>query len=150
MSTTIPEDVYTACVVPMNVGGDMVSIVFGESSKKGTPQVTCKLGIVEGELSGESIYWTGYLTDKTVKRTVQALRALGFTGDKFADFLRQQPSQNVSIDVGHEEYNGNVRARVKFINTIQKQLEPSKIEELSKQFSDVLGGNPLGDDELSF
>jgi hypothetical protein len=149
----LSEGVYTGCSIPFPDGNQ---IVFGESSKKGTPYARINLGITEGEQSGHSIYHDLYLTDATIEKTVKALRSLGFKGDQFADFLKQRPCDGVQFEVVHEEYNGKTQAKVKWIGVAPKVLAPSDLDALSGKFSGLLtattppdeSGDP--DDQLKF
>ena len=149
----LPEGVYTGCSIP---GREGAQIIFGESPQKGTPYARVYLGITDGEHAGRSIPHDLYLTDKTIEKTVKALRALGFKGESFADFTGQTPSEGVQFEIVHEEYKGNVRAKVKWIGVAPKVLAPSELDALSDKFSEVLtaavapedSNNPA--DELKF
>lgn len=150
----LPEGVYTGCSIPLR--GSDSQVFFGESSNKGTPYIRVNLGITEGDRAGESIYHDLYLTEKTIEKTVKALRCLGFTGDQFAAFVTQAPKTSVQFEIVHESYNDKVRAKVKWIGVAPKVLQASELDALSDKFSTLLtatttpldSGNP--EDELKF
>ncbi len=91
---------------------------FGKSAKKGTPQVLISFRIADGsDADGQTVQWTGFLTDKAMERTLESLHTCGFTGSSFRDMLAQTPSREpVEIVVQTEEYDGKQRSRVAFIN----------------------------------
>lgn len=92
--------------------------VEGALGKTGTgkEQVGVLLCITAGEYEGTTITWYGYFTDKTIERTMEALRVLGWSTDDLSD-LAGIDANEVSIVVDHEENDkGEVHARVKWIN----------------------------------
>jgi hypothetical protein len=70
--------------------------------------------------AGRLITWFGFFTDKTVDKTIEALRYLGWTGTDLAELPRLAAAgdlaQVVEIVVVHEEYNGEVNAKVRWVN----------------------------------
>ena len=157
----LPEGEYSACVIPF--GTESASIQFGETPKKGTPYAGVRLGILDGEQSGKSIFCNRYLTEKTIVRTVNDLHKLGFKGNRLNEFVNQNPSTTVSITVEHEEHEGKVSARVKWINSAAIKLAPSdldalsdKLEEELKKANDTISDAPeepaenFGGDNLAF
>lgn len=149
----LPEGTYTGCSIPFPSGEQ---IIYGESSNKGTPYARVNLGITDGDKSGKSIYHDLYMTEKTIEKTVRALRALGFVGESFEDFIGQKPSAEVEFEIVHEEYNNRVRAKVSRIGKPQKRLSSDELEALTDKFSGLLtgttppdeSGNPA--DDLTF
>lgn len=82
----------------------------------GKEQVGVLLEITEGDATGEQITWYGYFTEKTVDRTMESLRHLGWAGDDLTD-LTGITANEVSIVIEHEENDrGEWHARVKWIN----------------------------------
>lgn len=82
----------------------------------GREQVAVLVEVTQGEHAGEQLTWYGYFTEKTVDRTFESLRLLGWEGDDLTD-LRGINANEVSIEVEHEEDSeGRKRARVKWIN----------------------------------
>lgn len=57
------------------------AVVLGNSKDKGTPFIEFYLQITEGEEKGKRVRWTGYFTEKTQERTIDALLTCGWTGD---------------------------------------------------------------------
>lgn len=84
----------------------------------GAPQVAVELQIVEdGEFNGETITWFGYFTEDTEDRTMESLRILGWKGDDLSN-LEGVGDNDVRIVIEEEEYQGQVRSKVKWINKI--------------------------------
>lgn len=76
--------------------------------------------------SGEATEITArlYFTEKTQKRTAESLRALGFVGNDIMTITDEGGggigSNTVEIVIGHEAYEGVTRARVEWINSLQR------------------------------
>ena len=99
----------------------------------GTP-VSAALGYTQGgkeqiavlfellEPAGERLTWYGYFTEKTFDRTIESLRACGWTGSALDEFAGEaMPAgfdHQVELVVKHEEYNGKTLARIAFVNTV--------------------------------
>jgi len=85
---------------------------FGVTSN-GNEQVA----VVFQNTEGERITWYGYFSDKAALRTLESLRHAGWDGrqETFAD-LAGLGSRDVELVVEEEEYNGQVRARVRWVN----------------------------------
>lgn len=70
---------------------------------------------------GERITWYGYFTEGTFDRTIESLRAIGWSGTDLAEFqgdiVPQGFDREVELVVKQEEYNGKVSAKVAFINS---------------------------------
>lgn len=58
-----------------------MSLDMVESPSKKTPGVAVTLRVIEGDSIGETIEWTGWLTDASRTRTGEALAALGYDGE---------------------------------------------------------------------
>lgn len=83
----------------------------------GSEQIAVLLEITEGEHKGHQLTWYGYFTEKTVDRTFESLRHLGWEGDDLTD-LRGIESNEVTIVVELEyDRDGEQHARVKWINS---------------------------------
>lgn len=94
---------YIARAVDIDMG-------FAET---GTPQYAVVFKI---EDTGEHITWYGFMTEKTAERTLESLRYCGWRGmDPGAIEIEDLPEQ-VEIVVEEDEYNGNVRYRVRWVN----------------------------------
>lgn len=81
----------------------------------GNPQVAVELVVTTGEHQGKRITWFGFFTDKTTERTLESLRHLGWEGDNLAD-LSGIDRNEVSFDVEAEEYKGEWKPKVRWIN----------------------------------
>jgi hypothetical protein len=73
---------------------------------------------------GEKITWYGFFTDETYKRTIESLRACGWTGTNLDDFwgmrLPAEVCKEVQIVVEEDEmpYNdGRPRMKVRWVNS---------------------------------
>lgn len=82
--------------------------VLGESKDKKTPFLKFNLKIAEGEHKGSFVRWTGYFTENTEERTIQALLYCGWQGDDLNEFsdgqLHGLDSNEVDVVVEIEEY----------------------------------------------
>lgn len=115
MSEMIAPGFYNAVAVPLEIEGSRVWAQFGES-KEGTKQVVVAFEILDGPEAGRRISWFGYFGPKSMDRTIESLRLVGFTGDDLATLPTQQINQKVSITVEHSEWDGKVRAKVAWVN----------------------------------
>src|SRR5271170_7965138 len=98
-----------------------VSIVWGKSENKGTPQVTVAFAIQEGPDKGQILEWRGYMTDGTSERTAESLAICGYEPDA-PDPDSTIGTNEVVLVVENETYtsatNGKTytNPRVKWIN----------------------------------
>lgn len=97
------------------------SLQFGFTSKGGE-QVAVEFEIVgeDDEEAGHSITWFGFFTEKTMARTIESLRYLGWAGDDLSELpaLAEagQLAQEVEIVVDHEKYEGKWSTKVRWVN----------------------------------
>jgi hypothetical protein len=106
-----------AVVVPVTTEHGEWACQFGHSKKKQTPQVCVTFEILRGPYAGQRISWFGYFTDKSEKRTLEALRICGFEGDDLDKFADQRPTNEVQLVIEHEaDEEGKVRAKVAWVN----------------------------------
>ena len=106
MTTLIPEGSYRARAGAAALG----------TAKTGTEQVAVEIILLEGPGAGSRLTWYGYFnSDANIERAVESLRLLGWQGNDL-DALDGLGSTEVFAVIGHEEYNGEWRARVKWIN----------------------------------
>lgn len=127
MSELIPEGTYVAVATPVE-GEDGSHIARfgttkGRDGGRGIRQVLIYFEILDGPHAGQRLPWFGYFGQKSFKRTLQALRYCGWTGDELADLDSQDLDQKVEIVVGHNSYiNDNDReitvARVDWVNRL--------------------------------
>lgn len=101
---------------------------IGVSNIKTTSYVRVTFVILAGAQEGQEIDWIAYVTDKTQERVAEDLRTLGYTGndpEELHDRNEQDVSQLlpnvVSIVVEEEEWKGQVRTRVRWINPEKKE-----------------------------
>jgi hypothetical protein len=104
---------YLAFAVPME-GEDGVHLVRWARTKEKKPQILVYFEITEGPHAGERYPWFGYFTKETYERTIQSLRYMGWKGDDLEKLGAL--SQEVSIAIGHNEWEGKIRARVDWVN----------------------------------
>jgi hypothetical protein len=108
---------FAAVVTPLQTQWGELACQFGKSSKKETPLVTVAFEILRGPDAGQRISWIGYFTENTEKRTLEALRICGFTGDDLDKFADQRPTNEVEIVIEHEKSDdGKERAKVAWVN----------------------------------
>jgi hypothetical protein len=92
-------------------------MAYIKSPDKGTPGVEVTVELKAGPNTGERIQWVGWLTDRTLSRTTEALSYMGWDGSDPETVTRQE---FVAV-VEHEEYTAasgetRTRARVAWIN----------------------------------
>lgn len=115
MADLIPQGYYRAVAVPVHTDDGEVWVQFGET-KDGSPQVAVQFAILDGPHAGRRCTWFGFFTEKSIKRTIESLRFCGFKGDDLAKLPFQPISQEVSITVEHNEWDGKTSARVAWVN----------------------------------
>lgn len=87
-------------------------------AKTGTEQVAVLFEIVDAEFAGQTITWFGFLTENAMRRTLESLRHAGWTGDDITELSSLSgDTPNVQLVVEHEEWNGQTRAKVKWVNS---------------------------------
>jgi hypothetical protein len=101
---------------------------------------------------GQRMTWYGFFTDGTFDRTIEALRACGWTGSDLSEFggetLPAGFDQEVELVVKHEEYNGKISARIAFVNSggglaMKEALDPTQ----AKSFAARMKGRILALDQ---
>lgn len=98
------------------------------STKRGDEQVVVQFNVTEEAFAGERITWFGSFSDKAWERTVESLRYCGWTSNDLSD-LSGVTSNEVEIVVEHEEWEGKMHARVRFVNgagafAVKNRLNP--------------------------
>lgn len=92
-----------------------VQAALGETST-GKEQIAVEFETLDEEgAPGEHITWFGFFTEKSLEHTVRALRVCGWRGDDINN-LDGISDNEVSLVVEHEEYEGKVSAKVKWVN----------------------------------
>lgn len=114
---TISAGTYRAKAIASGIG----------VSNTTTPYVRVTFALL-GSHEGQEIDWIAYVTDKTQYRVAKDLRTLGYKGndpEELHDRNEQDVSQLlpnvVSIVVEEEEWKGQVRTRVRWINPDKRE-----------------------------
>ncbi len=82
----------------------------------GKEQVAVQFQLMDADgVSGPTITWYGYFTDSTYERTVESLRHCGWAGDDLSD-LSGIDTNEVSLVIENEEYEGKATPKVKWVN----------------------------------
>ena len=153
----IPEGTYPAVVAPVETERGPVYIQWGPATDKSPFTAAVCFEILSGPQAGQKISSFLYFSSsagksgKTVaERSIESLRACGFTGDDIDKFSDQAPDIECQIVVEHETYQGKTVAKVKWINkaggggfTFEKPLAPSELRKFSAQFKGVLKNIPV-------
>ncbi len=91
-------------------------------SSEGNPQAAVCLEIADGDHKGQQITWYGSFsknkgegTKTPLERTIDSLRTCGWAGDDLSD-LSSISGAEVSIVIEHDEWKGETKAKVKWIN----------------------------------
>lgn len=111
-------------------------------TKKGDPQVFLKFKALDG--SEPPAYFGGF-GERSLPFTLKALRACGWTGTDITDIDNAHcglDTNEVSLKVEHETYEGVERAKVSFVNVpgqALKTLDPAK----KASFAQALKANIL-------
>lgn len=87
---------------------------LGESST-GKEQVAVEFRISTENADVQSLTWYGYFTEATADRTLESLRYCGWTGDDLLN-LEGLDANEVDLVIEDEEYNGQVRPKVQWVN----------------------------------
>ena len=86
------------------------------TTDKGTDYIGIDFQILdEGEFFGHHITYYGYFSEKAFKWTLKAMRAAGFEGLDMND-LSSIIDSECNIEVEHDEWEGKVSAKVKWVN----------------------------------
>lgn len=157
----VPEGKWLAIPIQQDGhDGAPLNIIFATSEKKGTLGGTVKFELTSGPTKGETVYWTGWLSDGALKNTMKGLRAIGFVGDDIDAFNDQDPLslREVELDFQHEEFKGKVTSKVQWVNKPRRfmaredvRAAAADIKAKLAQFvepDDTVGPDPS--DELSF
>jgi len=119
-------------------------------TNNGNEQVAVLVEVVGGDHAGEQLTWYGHFTEKTVERTFESLRLLGWQGDDLSE-LSGIDANEVTIIVEHEEdRDGKPRPRVKWINgggglAVKQKLEGAA----AKAFAQRMRGYALASRQRS-
>lgn len=120
----IPEGIYRAKTLTAALG----------ETKSGKEQMAIDFGLVDGPSAGQRITWYGgFMSDKAVEYTVKALRACGWKGDDLSAV--GELAEEVEIVVQHEDYEGQMRAKVKYVNPLGGAARNAMAADKAKAFA---------------
>lgn len=106
----IPEGNYRAVAKRLEI----------RTTKKGTTLIEVGMEILAGDSKGTAVNWTGWLTEKAIKYAKRDLATMGHKGslgelkERGVECIKNE----VEIVVEHDEYNGDVRERVRYVNSL--------------------------------
>jgi len=154
----IPAGIYPAVVVPVEVDGETTSIQFGPPTENSPFSAAICFEILSGPHAGQKITAFLHFNDELkpgkkmsqMDRSLESLRICGFTGNDIDQFFGQQPQNEVSLTIAHEEYQGKVSAKVKWINkpgggggiVLEKRLQGADLRKLSARLKGRLSKTP--------
>ncbi len=105
---------------------------IGVSQTKGTPFVKVTFKLLDQD---DEIDWFGYVPDNDAARDRLAkdLKTLGYKGnnpEELANLSEERVGEflpaTVSLKIEHEEYRGEMRSRVRYVNPERREAEPGK------------------------
>lgn len=134
------------------VGKYEAHAVEGElgKSKAGDPIVYIRFELDDPNYKGLKIVWNkgslkliGSGEKSPRKRTEETLFTCGWDGESWAD-IRFTPTK-VRLEIEHEEYNGKLEAKIKWINSLTKRYplhkNPLTIEEKNQINAELKASN---------
>lgn len=115
----------------------------------GNEQVHISFELLDDGFEGKYLTYFGSFSEKAQEHTFKALRNCGWTGVDLSD-LSGLNADEVSLVVENEEYEGKVRAKVRWVNapggvTVKAPLPPDK----AKAFAARMKGQLLAFDKTS-
>lgn len=116
----LPEGTYRIKAVPG-------SGTFGNSSG-GKDCLEVQLKVVEGQHEGSRVRaWLYFSTDESARRSMESMRYLGctFPGDDPTNLAGLGDSEAEMV-FEHEEYKGEVKGKVKWINSGGATMDPEQ------------------------
>lgn len=98
----------------------------------------------ESEHCGQHRTWYGSFTEKSIDRTLQSLRLLGWQGDDLSDLVGLGDTE-AYVTITHEEYEGEIRDRAAWINASAGLAVKTPMDEgEAKAFAERMKGHVLG------
>jgi hypothetical protein len=112
---------------------------LGES-KSGKEQVGVEFEILTPDAEFKTLTWYGYFTEKTLDRTIESLRIMGWTGNDLEQ-LSGLDTNEVDLVVDEEEYEGKLHTKVQWVNRvgglqIKAPLSPEKTRSFAAAMKD--------------
>ncbi len=146
----LPAGTYAATVAPVETDTGSKSIQWGPGTPKSPFTAAVCFEVLNGPQAGQKITAFLYFGENSVERTLESLRACGFTGDDIDKFVDQSPDIECQIVVEHETYEGKTRAKVRWINkagggafTFEKPLDAPSLRKYSAQLKSRLKTIPV-------
>jgi len=129
--------------------GTQVACVFGESERTVVPFVAVEFEITDGEFAGQRLPWRGYFSGKATDIVAASLVACGFTGEDLESYPSQSPDKTVQVVVEHQEYEGEITARVAWVNGPRKvkKLDSVGLKTLGATLKSVIQAARVGSSE---
>lgn len=146
----IQEGIYTARAA---------SFEFGKTPEKGTGFVRVLFRISGPTHQGQTVEFTGWLTDRAIDRTLESLVAAGFEIGTPLRELRGIGRVDCSIVVEHESVGARTYSRVRWVNTPRKlalkpelRLPEDELQMLDSKFDEALTrvATKVEDDDIPF
>jgi len=145
----LPAGTYAAVVASVDTERGPVYIQWGPGTERSPFVAAVSFEVLNGPQAGQKISAFLYFGEKSAVRSMESLRACGFTGDDIDKFSDQNPDIECQIVVEHETFEGKTRAKVKWINkagggafTFEKPLPPNELRRFSAQFKGTLKQMP--------
>jgi hypothetical protein len=145
----LPAATYAAVVSPVETEKGPVSIQWGPGTVNSPFTAAVSFEVLNGPCAGQKITSFLYFGEKSAERSLESLRACGFTGDDIDKFSDQTPDIECQIVVEHETYQGKTRAKVKWVNapykgfTFEQPLDAPSLRKYSAQLKSKLKGIPV-------
>ena len=130
----IPEGTYRAKATDAALG----------ETQGGAEQVAIAFAILTPGFESHRVAYYGTFGIKALEYTVKAMRACGWQGLDLSD-LSGIDANEVNLVIAHEEYNGTVRAKVKWVNDgagahVKKQLDPAAAKSFAQRMRGAIAG----------
>lgn len=119
--TRCPEGEWTA---------RLKKIEMGEVQGSGDDCLKAQFEVCEGEAKGNTVFETFSLTEKALWKLKSFLQAVGMKADgKISLDLDKLIGKTCTIEVVHDEYNGNKRAKIASYSVIAAEPEEDEDDE---------------------
>lgn len=99
----------------------IVAYGVGESSS-GKPRIEIKFGFKDAQGVDQTLWWNGYLTEKSIQITAKALVNCGLKGTDYDELAKGAESgmlnmeAPVEVEVQNEEFEGKTRSKIAWVN----------------------------------
>lgn len=137
--TLIPEGTWRGRGVTYklgytNQGGEQVGVEFQFSPDQ------------HEEVDGYHLTWYGGFSEKAEPFTLKTLRTLGWTGDDLSDLTGIDQNECEAVVVHEEDLQGELRARIRFINPLGAggvAMKNAMTEDQARAFAERMRGRVL-------